>query len=132
MPLASTLLRLLLMLSLLLNGANAAMAGEYVLHAAQERDAAAAPPCHRMPAGSALDAPASAVHGVSGAHSDAPPGEADCRMKDCARACAQLPLMGVAALPALHGPWRALAPSTAIDANRPAPALPRVVRPPIA
>lgn len=131
MSLASTLLRVLLMLSLLLNGAHAAMAGEYVLHAAQETDTAASPPCHGMPTADGADVAASTAHGLTGAHSDAPPGDAHCRMKDCARACAQLPLMGVAALPPLHGPWRTLAPSTALEADRPAPPLPRAVRPPI-
>lgn len=128
MSLASSLLRALLMLSLLLNGANAAMAGDYLLHAGGERAAVSTTaPCHE-----ALEAhePAPSAHAAH--HSDAPPDEDQCRMKECARACAQLPLIGVAGLPPLQGPWRTAAPSTALEADRPAPALPRVVRPPIA
>lgn len=127
MSLAPLLLRVLLMLSLLLNGANAAMAGEYLLQSAGTPAAASrVPPCHDAP-----EAPpaATTVHGPQG---DATPDDPHCRMKECARACAQLPMVGVALLPSLQGPWRAAAPAGALEANRPAPPLPRVVRPPIA
>lgn len=125
---ASTLLRVLLMLSLLLNGANAAMAGEYLLHANQAAPAAAStPPCHTLENAGQADSTATHAPGTQ-----APADDHRCSMNDCARACSQLPMVGVALLPLPQGPWADAAPSGALHTRHPAPSLARVVRPPIA
>lgn len=120
MSLASTLLRLVLMVGLLLNGVNSAAAGQPRATAAAD----AAPPCHT--AAHAQAAPAAAAPHVQA------PDEDHCHLEQCLRSCAQQPaLVSLAALPLLscHPPGR-LPPVAASD--RPTPALPPLQRPPIA
>lgn len=112
MSLASTLLRVVLMLSLLLNGLNAAMA------AAVDRGTA---DCHHH-AGPQADAAPQAK---------APAHDAHCQIKDCVRSCAQHPLLGVQPLPVMTGPALSLAPQPMPANGRPAPPLPPISRPPI-
>lgn len=124
MSLASTLLRVVLMLSLLLNGLNAAMASGHeamgeMAHATAADDGD--PDCHHHAAMQA-DAPAQAQPPAHDAH---------CQIKDCVRSCAQHPLLVVQPLPFLAGPGLPLAPQPMPATGRPAPPLPPISRPPI-
>lgn len=126
MSLASTLLRVVLMLSLLLNGLNAAMASgheemgrmAHVMMATMAGDA----DCHHHAAMSADEAP----QAQPAAH------DAHCQIKDCLRSCAQHPLLAVQELPFMAGPGLSLTPQPMPANGRPAPPLPPLSRPPIA
>lgn len=123
MSVASTLLRLVLMLSLLFNGLNVAMASAHAGPALAEAAARTSPPCHThadmatAPHASQLQAPIDDRH---------------CKLKDCLRACAQQPALPAAGAllvpvtPADAGPL----PQHAADI--PTPSLQRIQRPPIA
>lgn len=127
MSLASTLLRVVLMLSLLLNGLNAAMASGHedmgrMAHAmtsamTDEGDA----DCHHHAGMTADETP----------QAKAPAHDAHCQIKDCVRSCAQHPLLAVQALPFLAGPGLSLTPQPMPANGRPAPPLPPISRPPI-
>lgn len=126
MSLASTLLRVVLMLSLLLNGLNAAMASGHeemgrmahaVAVAAEDGEA----DCHHHAGVQAERAP----------QAKAPAHDAHCQIKDCVRSCAQHPLLVVQPLPYLAGPALSLAPQPMPATGRPAPPLPPISRPPI-
>ena len=117
------LLRVVLMLSLLLNGLNAAMAGPMVLAMATPAAAedAPAPPCHGQDH--------AAVHG---APAQAPDDSEHCRIKDCLRNCAQQPSLAVqiAWLPVPPPPSPVLL--RVAHPALPSPPLDRITRPPIA
>ncbi|MBH1365027.1 CopL family metal-binding regulatory protein [Stenotrophomonas maltophilia] len=125
MSLASTLLRVVLMLSLLLNGLNAAMASGHeemgrmghAVAAAEDGEA----DCHHHAGMQAEQAP----------RAKAPAHDAHCQIKDCVRSCAQHPLLVVQPLPYLAGPALSLAPQRMPANGRPAPPLPPISRPPI-
>lgn len=130
MSAGSLLLRVVLMLSLLLNGLNAAMAGPMALAMA-------------MPAAATGDAPAPPCHGDGHAamHSDvaeapapaqAPDDSDHCKIKDCLRNCAQQPGLTaqIAWIPA--PPPLSLAPLAATQDSLPSLPLERISRPPIA
>lgn len=129
MSAAGLLLRMVLMLSLLLNGLNAALAGPMALAMAAPVPAApAASPCHG-------DAPAPVPHG----HHAAPapdlastPDSDHCKIKDCLRSCAQQPSLTVAIawLAAAPPLWRA--PQAPALPAEPTPPQERITRPPIA
>ena len=122
MSVASTLLRVVLMLSLLFNGLNVAMASAQAMPATAETAAKTAPPCHTH-ADMAAEPLASQLQ--------APIDDSHCKLKDCLRACAQQPaLAATGALllpvaPADAGPF----PQHATDL--PTPSLQRIQRPPI-
>lgn len=125
MSLASTLLRVVLMLSLLLNGLNAAMASGHeemgrMAHAVAALDGDDAD-CHHHAGMQADQAP----------QTKAPAHDAHCQIKDCVRSCAQHPLLVVQALPFMAGPALSLAPQPMPATGRPAPPLPPISRPPI-
>ncbi len=125
MSLASTLLRVVLMLSLLLNGLNAAMAGGHeqmgrMAHAMAAADAAEGD-CHHH----------AGMKAAPAAQAEAPAHDAHCQIKDCVRSCAQHPLLAVQPQPFLTGPALSLAPQPMPGAGRPAPPLPPISRPPI-
>lgn len=125
MSLASTLLRVVLMLSLLLNGLNAAMASGHeemgrMAHAVAALDGGDAD-CHHHAAMQVDEAP----------QAKAPAHDAHCQIKDCVRSCAQHPLLVVQPLPYLAGPALSLAPQPMPATGRPAPPLPPISRPPI-
>ncbi|CAH0065800.1 CopL family metal-binding regulatory protein [Stenotrophomonas maltophilia] len=125
MSLASTLLRVVLMLSLLLNGLNAAMASGHeemgrMAHAVAALDGGDAD-CHHHAAMQADEVP----------QAKAPAHDAHCQIKDCVRSCAQHPLLVVQPLPYLAGPALSLAPQPMSATGRPAPPLPPISRPPI-
>ncbi|RRU04969.1 CopY family transcriptional regulator [Stenotrophomonas maltophilia] len=126
MSLASTLLRVVLMLSLLLNGLNAAMASGHeemgrMAHAVAALDGGGDADCHHHAAMQADQAP----------QAKAPAHAAHCQIKDCVRSCAQHPLLVVQPLPYLAGPALSLAPQPMPATGRPAPPLPPISRPPI-
>ena len=126
MSLASTLLRVVLMLSLLLNGLNAAMASGHeemgrMAHAAAAAVDGGDPDCHHHAGMQADEAP----------QAKAPAYDAHCQIKDCLRSCAQHPLLVVQALPFMAGPALSLAPQPMPATGRPAPPLPPISRPPI-
>ncbi|AIL06996.1 TPA: CopL family metal-binding regulatory protein [Stenotrophomonas maltophilia] len=125
MSLASTLLRVVLMLSLLLNGLNAAMASGHeemgrMAHTAAALEGGNAD-CHHHAGMQADQAP----------QTKAPAHDAHCQIKDCVRSCAQHPLLVVQALPFMAGPALSLAPQPMPATGRPAPPLPPISRPPI-
>lgn len=127
MSLASTLLRVVLMLSLLLNGLNAAMASGHeemgrMAHAVAAAAAGGDADCHH--AGMQADPAPQAK---------APAHDAHCQIKDCVRSCAQHPLLVVQPLPFMAGPALSLAPQPMPATGRPAPPLPLppISRPPI-
>ncbi|KAG1436555.1 hypothetical protein G6F57_020611 [Rhizopus arrhizus] len=126
MSLASTLLRVVLMLSLLLNGLNAAMASGHeemgrMAHAvaAAAEDGEADCPHH------------AGMQAEQAPQAKAPAHDAHCQIKDCVRSCAQHPLLVVQPLPYLAGPALSLAPQPMPANGRPAPPLPPISRPPI-
>ena len=126
MSLASTLLRVVLMLSLLLNGLNAAMASGHeemgrMAHAAAAAVDGGTADCHHHAGMQADEAP----------QAKAPAHDAHCQIKDCVRSCAQHPLLAVQPQPFLAGPALSLAPQPMPGAGRPAPPLPPISRPPI-
>ncbi|MDV3437288.1 CopL family metal-binding regulatory protein [Stenotrophomonas sp. C2852] len=126
MSLASTLLRVVLMLSLLLNGLNAAMASGHeemgrMAHAVAAAVDGGDPDCHHHAAMQADEAP----------QAKAPAHDAHCQIKDCVRSCAQHPLLVVQPLPFMAGPALSLAPQPMPANGRPAPPLPPISRPPI-
>ncbi|WP_439449748.1 CopL family metal-binding regulatory protein [Stenotrophomonas sp. ATs4] len=126
MSLASTLLRVVLMLSLLLNGLNAAMASGHeemgrMAHAAAAAVGGGDPDCHHHAGMQADEAP----------QAKAPAHDAHCQIKDCLRSCAQHPLLVVQPLPFMAGPALSLAPQPMPATGRPAPPLPPISRPPI-
>ena len=125
MSLASTLLRVVLMLSLLLNGLNAAMASGHeemgrMAHAVAAAAAGGDADCHH--AGMQADPAPQAK---------APAHDAHCQIKDCVRSCAQHPLLVVQPLPFMAGPALSLAPQPMPATGRPAPPLPPISRPPV-
>lgn len=126
MSLASTLLRVVLMLSLLLNGLNAAMASGHeemgrMAHAVATAVDGGDPDCHHQAGMQADEAP----------QAKAPAHDAHCQIKDCVRSCAQHPLLVVLPLPVMAGPALSLAPQPMPATGRPAPPLPPISRPPI-
>ncbi|WP_075676511.1 CopL family metal-binding regulatory protein [Stenotrophomonas sp. TD3] len=126
MSLASTLLRVVLMLSLLLNGLNAAMASGHedmgrMAHAVAAAVNGDTPDCHHHAGIQADPAP----------QAKAPAHDAHCQIKDCVRSCAQHPLLVVQPLPFMAGPALSLAPQPMPATGRPAPPLPPISRPPI-
>ncbi len=125
MSLASTLLRVVLMLSLLLNGLNAAMASGHeemgrMAHAAAALEGGNADCHHRA-----------TMHADQAPQAKAPAHDAHCQIKDCVRSCAQHPLLVVQALPFMAGPALSLAPQPMPATGRPSPPLPPISRPPI-
>lgn len=126
MSVASLLLRVVLMISLLLNGLNAAMAGEHRMDA-PETAPAAAPPCHghaAAPAG--LQPPLASHHQTLAA-----PDDAHCKLKDCVRTCAQQPALAAEGLALLAADYAGTRPPQQPVTGHPTPALPRIQRPPI-
>ncbi|EMT5437700.1 MULTISPECIES: CopL family metal-binding regulatory protein [Stenotrophomonas] len=126
MSLASTLLRVVLMLSLLLNGLNAAMASGHeemgrMAHAVAATVEGGDADCHHHAAMQADETP----------QAKAPAHDAHCQIKDCVRSCAQHPLLVVQPLPYLAAPGLSLAPQPMPANGRPAPPLPPISRPPI-
>ncbi len=121
------LLRVVLMLSLLLNGLNAAMAGPMVLEMAQAPAApqAAAPPCHGEGHAAVPTAPTGTDH-------HGPEDSEHCKIKDCLRNCAQQPSLTaqIAWLPI--PPPLFQAPLPVASARLPSLPLDRITRPPIA
>ncbi len=123
------LLRVLLMLSLLLNGLNVGMAAPMALAllpaAAVEH---AQPPCHSE--ATAHHAEPAADHGTD--HPTSTPHEGDhCQLKDCLRNCAQQPSLTAQVLWLPTPPPIAQAPLGEVRASLPAPPLDRISRPPI-
>jgi hypothetical protein len=122
------LLRVVLMLSLLLNGLNAAMAGPMVLDMAQAPAVkqAAAPPCHGEDHAALPVAP----NGTDDAQ--APEDSEHCKIKDCLRNCAQQPSLTaqIAWLPLPPPPFQA--PLPVASSRLPSLPLDRITRPPIA
>lgn len=127
MSASGLLLRVVLMLSLLLNGLNAAMAGPMALAMAMPAaaEAAPAPPCHgHDPAG---------MHGAPEQAAAAAPDDSDhCRIKDCLRNCAQQPSLTaqIAWIPVPPPPSPVQLRVT--QRSLPSPPLDRITRPPIA
>lgn len=126
MSLTSTLLRVVLMLSLLLNGLNAAMASGHeemgrMAHAVAAAAAGGDADCRHHAGMQADPAP----------QAKAPAHDAHCQIKDCVRSCAQHPLLVVQPLPFMAGPALSLAPQPMPATGRPAPPLPPISRPPI-
>lgn len=121
MSASGLLLRVVLMLSLLLNGLNVAMAGPMALALAEPTPASsAAPPCHG-------DAMAAADAGVQAPH------DGDhCKIKDCLRSCAQQPSLTVQVAWLATPPPVSMAPLMAAHPTLPTPPLDRITRPPIA
>ncbi|MFL9584537.1 CopL family metal-binding regulatory protein [Stenotrophomonas sp. AB1(2024)] len=126
MSAGSLLLRVVLMLSLLLNGLNAAMAGPMLLAMAMPAAAEkpAAPPCHG-------EGPA-AMHGAPAeTPAQAPDGSDHCKIKDCLRNCAQQPSLTaqIAWIPVPPPPSPVLL--RVAHPSLPSPPLDRITRPPI-
>ncbi len=129
MPAMSTrglLLRVVLMLSLLLNGLNVAMAAPMALALLPATAAAEGePPCHG-------DAPPVTVHAGQASSAEAPPHDGDHgQIKDCLRDCAQQPgLTPQIAWQPTRLP-RAESPQPAPAEASPMPLRERISRPPI-
>ncbi|MHC1654134.1 CopL family metal-binding regulatory protein [Stenotrophomonas maltophilia] len=126
MSLASTLLRVVLMLSLLLNGLTAAMASGHedmgrMAHAVAAGVEGGDADCHHHAGMQADEAP----------QAKAPAHDAHCQIKDCVRSCAQHPLLVVQPLQHLTGPGLSLVPQPMPATGRPSPPLPPISRPPI-
>jgi len=133
MSASGLLLRVVLMLSLLLNGLNVAMAGPMTLAMAEaSRTSTPAPPCHGdAPMPAALD-----HHAMAAADTDtgvqAPHDGDHCKIKDCLRSCAQQPSLTVQIAWIATPPPLSLAPILTAHPSRPMPPLDRITRPPIA
>ena len=113
MSIASTFLRVLLMISLVFNGLNVAAAGGHAMAAPNAATFAAEPPCHSHSASSISAAlPAAPQAGSADSHGD-------CKLKECLRVCAQQPALTTAGLPLL-----AAAPAVAGPAGQRAPRYP--------
>jgi cytochrome c55X len=131
MSASGLLLRVVLMLSLLLNGLNAAMAGPMTLAMLPSAPAEAdAPPCHSR-------APVAAAHGHHAMAADetgvqAPHDGDHCKIKDCLRSCAQQPSLTVQIAWIATPPPLSVAPILAAHPSQPMPPLDRITRPPIA
>ncbi|MET0281014.1 MAG: CopL family metal-binding regulatory protein [Steroidobacteraceae bacterium] len=134
MSASGLLLRVVLILSLLLNGLNVARAGPMVLAMAEpSRTHSPAPPCHG-------DAPMPAAHDHHGLAATAPadpgvqaPHDGDAgKIKDCLRSCAQQPSLAVQIAWMATPPPVALAPVAPAHPSQPMPPLDRITRPPIA
>lgn len=126
MSVASLLLRVVLMISLLLNGLNAAMAGEHRMDA-PETAPAAAPPCHgHAPPQADLQPPHANDH-----QTQAAPDDAHCKLKDCVRTCAQQPALAAEGLALFAADYAGTRPLQQHAPGHPTPALPRIQRPPI-
>ena len=124
------LLRVVLMLSLLLNGLNAAMAAPMALAMATPPAAAtAAPPCHDAPAATPMQ-PGHHSHIDAGVQ--APHDGDHCAIKDCLRSCAQQPSLTAQVAWLATPPPLSLAPLPAAHPSQPTPPLDRITRPPIA
>jgi len=126
MSVASTLLRLLLMISLLLNGVNAAVAAPVAIAAADQAQGStsthrsADTDCHGLMASHA--APPAAV---------APAAQDPCKIKSCLRSCAQQPALAVQPLLLTGLPARSAAPLPLPTGGLPTPPQLRINRPPI-
>ncbi|KAF1017641.1 MAG: hypothetical protein GAK31_00909 [Stenotrophomonas maltophilia] len=127
----SLLLRIVLMLSLLLNGLNAALASgheDMVRHAA---------PVAALGHAGMADCPHHSGASAEGVADDATPQadasghDAHAQINDCMRSCAQHPLLAVQPLPFLAAPGPAIAPPVMARDGRPSPPLPPASRPPI-
>ena len=127
MSVASLLLRVVLMISLLLNGLNAAMAAGYPASAAQAATAVAEPPCHSQADAATADGAPEATH----RQAQAPPDDGHCKLKECVRACAQQPALATEALVLLPAEYAGMGLLAAHAPGHPTPALPRIQRPPI-
>ncbi|KUP01956.1 CopY family transcriptional regulator [Stenotrophomonas maltophilia] len=125
MSLASTLLRVVLMLSLLLNGLNAAMASGHEEMGRMAHTAAA------LEGGNADCRHHAGMQADQAPQTKAPALDAHCQIKDCVRSCAQHPLLVVQPLPFMAGPALSLAPQPMPATGRPSPPLPPISRPPI-
>ncbi|MEN5267315.1 CopL family metal-binding regulatory protein [Stenotrophomonas sp. TWI587] len=134
MSASGLLLRVVLMLSLLLNGLNVAMAGPMALAMAERsRTSTPAPPCHGdapMPAAHAHHAMAAAGSADTGVQ--APHDGDHCKIKDCLRSCAQQPSLTVQIAWIATPPPLSLAPVLTAHPSQPMPPLDRITRPPIA
>ncbi len=134
MSASGLLLRVVLMLSLLLNGLNVAMAGPMMLAMAEaSRTSTPAPPCHGdapMPATHAHHAMAAAGSADTGVQ--APHDGDHCKIKDCLRSCAQQPSLNVQIAWIATPPPLSLAPVLTAHPSQPMPPLDRITRPPIA
>ncbi|WP_353087450.1 CopL family metal-binding regulatory protein [Stenotrophomonas sp.] len=134
MSASGLLLRVVLMLSLLLNGLNVAMAGPMALAMAEpSRTSTPAPPCHGdapMPAAHAHHAMAAAGSADTGVQ--APHDGDHCKIKDCLRSCAQQPSLTVQIAWIATPPPLSLAPVLTAHPSQPMPPLDRITRPPIA
>lgn len=131
MSASGLLLRVVLMLSLLLNGLNVAMAGPMALAMAEpSRTSTPGTPCHGdapMPAAHHHDAMATADTSVQAPH------DGDhCKIKDCLRSCAQQPSLTVQIAWIATPPPLSLAPILTAHPSRVMPPLDRITRPPIA
>ncbi|MFN4162478.1 MAG: CopL family metal-binding regulatory protein [Stenotrophomonas sp.] len=130
MSAGSLLLRVVLMLSLLLNGLNVAMAGPMALAMAAPVAAAPAPPCHG-------DAPVPTRHHdhaasvADGTAAQAPHDGEHCKIKDCLRNCAQQPSLTAAISWIPSPPPLSPAPTSPTRPSLPTPPLDRITRPPI-
>lgn len=122
MSVASVLLRVVLMISLLSNGLNAAMAGEHRRAPPDVATAASGPPCH---------AHADVAPKATGTQAQAPADEGHCKLKECVRACAQQPALAADGLPFLPAAYAGAEPAHRLAPGHPTPALPRIQRPPI-
>ncbi len=124
LPLA--LLRVLLIISLLVNGLGVAVAGAHGSAPAQTMATGSneGPPCHGTEAMMPADAPATGHH--QGSDHERP-----CSGIDCLRACAQQPALAVSALLLPVPAYGMAVPVAPLDPGRPAPPLPAISRPPI-
>lgn len=125
LPLA--LLRVLLIISLLVNGLGVAVAGVHGSTPAQSITNGAPHgglPCHGTETMTPTDASATSHH--EGRDHERP-----CSGIDCLRACAQQPALAVSALLLPVPAYGMAAPVAPLDPGRPAPPLPPISRPPI-
>jgi hypothetical protein len=134
MSASGLLLRVVLMLSLLLNGLNVAMAGPMTLAMAEaSRTIPPAPPCHGdAPMPAAHDHHAMAAAGSADTGVQAPHDGDHCKLKDCLRNCAQQPSLTVQIAWIATPPPLSLAPVLTAHPSQPMPPLDRITRPPIA
>lgn len=130
MSASGLLLRVVLMLSLLLNGLNVAMAGPMALALAEPPSTSSAtPPCHGEAPAAGHDHHAMTA---AAAAAQAPHDGDHCKIKDCLRSCAQQPSLTVQVAWLATPPPVSMAPLTAALPTLPTPPLGRITRPPIA